>query len=237
MNDTPQLSKPKYFYCYCDSETILQHLSDSQAGILWKMIFAYVNRGEKSNISDPIVSMAFDIMIQQIDRDFTKYQDKCEKNRANAYQRKRTHTNASDGSQEKEENKEKEKGKDKDKDKDIISSTSVDCRNAFDYQAVVNSFNSICSSLPKVQKLNDKRRKSIKSAASLLGEMSFEEYFKLIESSDFLSGRSGRWTGCCFDWVLNGANLTKVVEGNYSDRQPQTNRMIERDYSGDFWED
>ena len=89
MNDTPQLSKPKYFYCYCDSETILQHLSDSQAGILWKMIFAYVHRGEKSNISDPIVSMAFDIMIQQIDRDFTKYQDKCEKNRANAYQRKR----------------------------------------------------------------------------------------------------------------------------------------------------
>lgn len=116
-------------------------------------------------------------------------------------------------------------------------STAVDCRNAFDYQSVVNSFNSICSSLPKVQKLNDKRRKAIKSAASLLGEMSFEEYFKLIESSDFLSGRNGKWTGCCFDWVLNGANLTKVIEGNYSNRQPQTNQTVERDYSGDFWED
>lgn len=232
MNDISQLSKPKYFYCYCDNETILQHLSDSQAGILWKMIFAYVNRGEKSNINDPIVSMAFDIMRQQIDRDFTKYQDKCEKNRANAYQRKRTHTNASVGSQEKEKDKEKEENK-----KDSISSTTVDCRNAFDYQSVVNSFNSICSSLPNVQKLTDKRRKAIKNATSLLGEMSFEEYFKLVEGSDFLSGRNGKWTGCCFDWLMNGANLTKVIEGNYADRQPQTKQTVERDYSGDFWED
>ena len=124
-----------------------------------------------------------------------------------------------------------------DLDKNNIVSTVVDCRNAFDYQSVVNSFNSICSSLPKVQKLTDKRRKAIKNAASQLGEISFEKYFELVESSDFLSGRNGKWTGCCFDWVLNGANLTKVIEGNYSDRQPQTNQTIERDYSGDFWED
>lgn len=124
-----------------------------------------------------------------------------------------------------------------DLDKNKRESTSVDTRNAFDYQSVVNSFNSICSSLPKVQKLNDKRKKAIKNAASLLGEMSFEEYFKLVEGSDFLSGRTGKWTGCCFDWVLNGANLTKVIEGNYTNKQPQANQTIERDYSGDFWED
>lgn len=121
--------------------------------------------------------------------------------------------------------------------KENSMSTAVDCRNAFDYQSVINSFNSICSSLPNVQKLTDKRRKAIKSAASLLGDLSFDEYFELVESSDFLSGRNGKWTGCCFDWVLNGANLTKVIEGNYANKQPQTNQTVERDYSGDFWED
>lgn len=123
------------------------------------------------------------------------------------------------------------------KDKEESMSTTVDTRSAFDYQSVVNSFNSICSSLPSVQKITDKRRKAIKNAASLIGEMSFEEYFKQIESSDFLSGRNGKWTGCCFDWVLNGANLTKVIEGNYVNKQPQANQTVERDYGGDFWED
>ena len=53
--------------------------------------------------------------------------------------------------------------------KDIISSsTSVDRQPPFDYQSVVDCFNSVCVSLPKVQKLADKRRKAIKSAAALL---------------------------------------------------------------------
>ena len=41
-----------------------------------------------------------------IDRDFEKYHNKCEKNRANAM-KKRTLATANDGSQEKEEEKEK----------------------------------------------------------------------------------------------------------------------------------
>ena len=45
MNNTTERAKPKYFYCYLDNETILQHLSDEQAGSLWKMLFAYTNRG------------------------------------------------------------------------------------------------------------------------------------------------------------------------------------------------
>lgn len=109
MNSKTEPTKPKYFYCYLDNETILQHLSDEQAGKLWKMLFTYTNRGEKNNINDPVVSMAFDVMAQQIDRDFEKYREKCEKNRANAYKRNRPLTTANDGSQYKEKDKDKEK--------------------------------------------------------------------------------------------------------------------------------
>ena len=62
------------------------------------------------------------------------------------------------------------------KDKDILS-TDVDARPRFDYQSVIDSFNSVCVSLPKVLKLTEKRRKAIKNAKRQLGEMSFDDFF------------------------------------------------------------
>ena len=101
------------------------------------------------------------------------------------------------------------------KNKDILS-TNVDAHPRFDYQSVIDCFNSVCKSLPKVQKLTDKRRKAIKNASKLLGEMSFDDLFAKVEQSDFLTGRTGKWNGCCFDWILQPSNLTKIIEDNYS---------------------
>lgn len=115
-------------------------------------------------------------------------------------------------------------------------STSVDSRNAFDYQSVINSFNSICVSLPTVQKLTNKRRNQMKNAKKILCEMSFEEFFRIVESSDFLTGRNGVWNGCGFDWIFNPANLTKIIEGNYANKQSTTTKT-QRNYEGDFWDE
>ena len=98
-------------------------------------------------------------------------------------------------------------------------------------------FNSVCISLPKVQKLSDKRRKLIVNADKLLGEMSFEGFFNLVESSDFLTGRNGKWSGCGFDWILNPANLTKIIEGNYLNKaNPMVNSTAntQRNYDEEF---
>ena len=97
----------------------------------------------------------------------------------------------------------------------ISSSTAVDGEQSYDYQAVVDKFNSICKSLTKVKSLNDERRKAIKNTQKVLDGMTFDELFEKIESSDFLTGRSGKWS-CCFDWILKPTNLTKIVEGNYN---------------------
>lgn len=114
------------------------------------------------------------------------------------------------------------------------TSTDVDQRNAFDYQSVINSFNSICISLPKVQKLTDKRKKQIKSAFKILGEKTFDEVFRLVEESDFLTGRTGRWSGCGFDWVLSPANLTKIIEGNYKNKSALNTQPAIRNYEEEF---
>lgn len=124
-----------------------------------------------------------------------------------------------------------------DKDSVETMSTAVDVRNAVDYQGVVDLFNSVCISLPKVQKLNDKRRKLIVNADKLLGEMTFEGFFNLVESSDFLTGRNGKWSGCGFDWILQPANLTKIIEGNYLNKaNPMVNSTAntQRNYDEEF---
>ena len=123
------------------------------------------------------------------------------------------------------------------KDKTDSMSTAVDVRNAFDYQGVVDLFNSVCISLPTVQKLNDKRRKLIVNADKLLGDMSFDELFNLVESSDFLTGRNGKWSGCGFDWILQPANLTKIIEGNYINKESatvNTTAYAPRNYNEEF---
>ena len=103
------LKKPPYFYCYLDNGVYLEHLSDEQAGVLWKSLFEYANSGERCSSKDPVVQFGFDVFKNNIDRDFERYHNKCEKNRANASKRKRPLTNVSQTSQEKEKEEEKEK--------------------------------------------------------------------------------------------------------------------------------
>lgn len=285
MKNKTNTARPKYFQCYLDNETLIQHLSDEQAGRLLKYILEYANTGNKPCIEENVLALAFDVMAQQIDRDFEKYRAKCEKNRAKINKRWQTDKNNDEENQsgeyqdipectnvyqripqytgvyqsipenttvyqlyqdkekdkdknknkneyeEKDEEKKKDENKNEDKNEDEItsgaaavsadaSSACADTRNALKYHTVMNSFNWVCKSLPRVERLNSRRKQRIERAAAVLGELPFEEYFKRIEASDFLSGRNGKWQGCCFDWALKADNILKVLEGNY-DNKPQ----------------
>ena len=83
-------------------------------------------------------------------------------------------------------------------------------------QLVADSWNQNVPSLPNIIKITDSRKKAIRSRSNDLKE--FEDVFKRVEASDFLSGRNGQWLGCGFDWVLKQANWTKIVEGNYDNK-------------------
>lgn len=86
-----------------------------------------------------------------------------------------------------------------------------------DYSAIADAFNSICTSLPNIKMLTDTRKTHIKSFLDILKkyDLSFEEYFKRVQESDFLSGRNGQWENCSFDWLIKKGNTIKVCEKNY----------------------
>lgn len=82
------------------------------------------------------------------------------------------------------------------------------------HRKIVDDFNAICISLPKVQQLTDKRRAAIKSAMGMLGKTTWAAYWQMVEVSDFLTGRansSGRQWRADFDWLLKPSNMAKVV--------------------------
>ena len=88
-------------------------------------------------------------------------------------------------------------------------------------QQVADKWNEIVKSLPKVIKVTETRRKAIKSRSDSLDE--FEQVFRKVQSSDFLSGRDGNWNGCGFDWVLKQSNWMKILEGNYDNKKTKSN--------------
>lgn len=45
-----------------------------------------------------------------------------------------------------------------------------------------------------------------------------ERFFGYVAGSDFLTGRSGRFTGCDLGWLVNEENFAKVVQGNYENK-------------------
>lgn len=108
-----------------------------------------------------------------------------------------------DGDEEKEKNKRKSR----------IEKDSIN------FQQIADSFNLLCPSLPRVTRLSDARKRSI--SARLRGGYSVEDLdraFKLTESSDFLTGKNDRGWRASFDWVLKESNITKILDGQYENR-------------------
>ncbi|MCU6719725.1 phage replisome organizer N-terminal domain-containing protein [Porcipelethomonas ammoniilytica] len=118
---------------------------------------------------------------------------------------------------------EKDIESEKSKTEDSISDETL---SNLDYESIINSFNSICKSLPKVIKLTEKRKKAITEVNKLLGDITFEQLFEKVANSDFLSGRKGTWCST-FDWIVAPANTLKIIEGNYDDRKQKS----KEDYS------
>jgi len=89
-------------------------------------------------------------------------------------------------------------------------------------QDVIDLFNKTCTSLPKVQRLTDKRTKILKTRLIKYTRNDFEHLFTLAENSDFLSGRKKDFRAT-FDWLIEEANLVKVLEGNYDNQKSKSN--------------
>ena len=95
------------------------------------------------------------------------------------------------------------------------SNTNVLPKKKISYQEIIDKYNSICKSLPKVMKLSDARRKAINAR---LDKFSLEEIisvFEKAEQSNFLKGANNRNWKADFDWIMSDRNMAKILEGKY----------------------
>jgi hypothetical protein len=95
-------------------------------------------------------------------------------------------------------------------------------------QNIIDLYNTICKSLPKVKVKTKNRDKALNARLKVFNTLdTYETLFKKAEASDFLSGKNKKWTHCNFDWLINEANMAKVLEGNYDNKdQPAENQTV-----------
>ena len=91
-------------------------------------------------------------------------------------------------------------------------------REQTNYKAVVDSYNSLCKSFPKVTKLSERRRKAIRARLKEYSLAELEKAFALAEESEFLKGANNRNWMASFDWIISDSNLPQVLEGKYANR-------------------
>jgi hypothetical protein len=82
----------------------------------------------------------------------------------------------------------------------------------------ISIWNNEIKTLPKVKDLTPKRKKALSVLSKVRKEEEFRAACIKVEASEFLSGRSGKWTSCGFDWVVKPDNFQKILEGLYDNR-------------------
>ncbi len=84
------------------------------------------------------------------------------------------------------------------------------------YKEIVNLFNEVTKTFPKLQKLTKARKMLIRARWLEYSEIdSFKQLFEKAEQSDFLTGRDGNWPNCTIDNLLATKIFTKCIEGGY----------------------
>ena len=103
-----------------------------------------------------------------------------------------------------------------------------------DYQKIVNMYNDICISFPKVKSLSDSRKKSIKARLNTYSYEDFQTLFSKAEASDFLKGKNGRDWQATFDWLIKDSNMAKTLDGNYDNKTSQKQQVEESEENKEF---
>ena len=98
-----------------------------------------------------------------------------------------------------------------------------------DYGSIVQMYNANCPSLPSVKSVSASRKKAIKARMNTYSVDDLEVLFQKAEASDFLKGKNNRnWTAN-FDWLIKDANMAKVLDGNYDNKQDAKNNAQPED--------
>jgi hypothetical protein len=115
----------------------------------------------------------------------------------------------------------------------------------YSYIDVLQIFNRICKTYPRIAKLTDFRESEIQARLDDGYRLEdFEKLFEEAESSDFLKGMNKRGWQASFDWLIKRENMKKVLSGKYRNqertdanaKQRNFKENTEKSYSFQCWE-
>ena len=83
---------------------------------------------------------------------------------------------------------------------------------------IKDKYNAICTNLPQVQKLTDKREKAIDKFLQEFTEEQFEQICVIANNSDFLTGKNDNGWKADFDFIMRTDKATSILEGKYNNK-------------------
>ena len=102
-------------------------------------------------------------------------------------------------------------------------------KKSIDYVGIANAYKEICTSFPQIRHLSDARKKTVKARINAgYTQEDFITLFKKAQQSDFLKGKNNRKWQADFDWLIKDANMAKVLDGKYDNKESSGNSF---DYS------
>ena len=111
---------------------------------------------------------------------------------------------------------------------------NTDNKQGIDYSKIVNMYNDICISFPKITKLSESRKKSIKARLNTYSYDDFQTLFSKAEASDFLKGKNSRDWQANFDWLIKDSNMAKTLDGNYDNKTAQKQQVEVKEEDKEF---
>ena len=102
--------------------------------------------------------------------------------------------------------------------KEIEIEIDKENRDRVNYQQIADMYNATCVSFPRMTVLSEKRKKAIKARLRKYSVDDIQRAFELAEESDFLKWTNGRNWSATFDWIMCDANMAKILDGNYANK-------------------
>lgn len=99
--------------------------------------------------------------------------------------------------------------------KDLYNKSLIDKEKT---KEVVDLYNTICISYPKVKVISGKREKETLARLETYSLEDIGTVFANAENSSFMKGKNDRGWSANFDWMMDENNFIKILEGNYADK-------------------
>ena len=213
-------------------------LSDEQLGRLFRIMLEYQATGEVPVIDDMALSFCFDVVKYDMDENNRKYEEMCERQRANV-QKRWEKRNTEDTmvyhgippytTDTKHTDNDSDNDSESDSESDSVSDNSLRDKKRLEakaskreiIEALVAKWNSYADrgSIPTIRSVSvdSKTGKSVLARVNEHGIEEVVEVMDMVFRSNYLRGFKNGWCAK-FDWIFLPTNYEKILNGNYNER-------------------